>query len=64
MECVAKKSIRFNFQKLIVKEAGDPEIGGPNEVLTANVAFNVLRDESTTGYAVNAILTTGITSFA
>ncbi len=54
---VAKKSIRFNFQKLIVKDSGDPEISGPDQVLMATVAFNVLRDESATGYAVQAILT-------
>lgn len=54
---VAKNSLRFNLQKLIVKESGDPEISGPDNVILATVAFNVLRDESATGYAVKATLT-------
>jgi len=49
-------ALTFNFQKLRVKDAGDPEIGGPDEVLVSNVVFDVLRDESATGYAVNAVL--------
>jgi len=49
-------ALTFNFQKIKVKDAGDPEIGGPDEVLTSNVVFDVLRSESATGYAVKAIL--------
>jgi hypothetical protein len=59
---VTRKGLKVQFQKLTVKDAGDPEISGPDEVLTSNVVFNVLRDESATGYAVRALLTNNIAS--
>lgn len=58
-----RRGLKLQFQKVYVKDAGDPEIGGPDEVLTANVVFNVLRDESATGYAVRALLTSNIANF-
>lgn len=54
---VIRRGLKLKFQKLTVKDAGDPEIGGPDEVLMATVTFNVLRDESASGYAVQAELT-------
>jgi len=47
---------KLEYQKLQVKDAGDPEISGPDGILTSNVTFDVLRDESASGYAVKATL--------
>lgn len=60
---LAQKALRMQFQKLTVKDAGDPEIGGPDETLISTVTFNVLRDESAAGYAVKAILTNAIADY-
>lgn len=61
---VAREGIKFRFHKLYVNDAGDPEIGGPDDVLKSEVSFHVLRDDSSaSGYAVQALLTTTITSF-
>jgi hypothetical protein len=51
---VARRRVTFDFQKLMIKDAGDPEISGPDNVLTSQITFAVLRDESATGYAVRA----------
>lgn len=58
-----RRGLKLQFQKVYVKEAGDPEISGPDNVLTSNVVFNVLRDESASGYAVRALLTSNIANF-
>lgn len=50
--------LKLRFPKLKVNDAGDPEIGGPDGVLTSEVSFQILRDDtSATGYAVIAELT-------
>ena len=59
-----RQGIKLVFPKVYIKDAGDPEIGGPDEVLTSEVSFDILRDNSSsTGYAVQAILTNGTTSY-
>lgn len=61
----ARQGIRFNFPTIYVNEAGDPEIGGPDEILTSEVNFHVLQDDTTsTGYAVQAVLTNTKSSYA
>lgn len=60
---VAPQGLLIEFQKLIIKDAPFPEISGPDGVLTSQVTFDVLRDESATGYAVRATITNNITSF-
>lgn len=57
-----RRGLKFQFQKLTVKDAGDPEISGPDETLVSTVTFNVLRDESAAGYAVRAQLTNDMAS--
>lgn len=53
-----RRGIKITFPKVFVKDAGDPEIGGPEEILSSEVSFDVLKDASTTtGYAVKAIVT-------
>jgi len=51
-----QKEIRLQFQKLYIKDAGDPDISGPDGILTSNVTFDVLRSESATGYAMQAVV--------
>lgn len=58
----ARKGLKLQFQKLTVKDAGDPEVSGPDASLVSTVTFNVLRDESATGYAVRALMTNNIAS--
>lgn len=58
-----RRGLKLQFQKVYVKDAGDPEISGPDDVLVANVVFNVLRDESASGYAVRALLTNAVANY-
>lgn len=59
-----RESIKLDFQNLRITSAGDPEIGGPNEILTSEVGFAVLRDGSTTtGFAVKATVTNDTASY-
>ena len=60
---IIRRGLKLQFQKVYVKDAGDPEISGPDQVLTANVVFNVLRDESATGYAVRAQMTNAVANY-
>lgn len=56
------KSLKLQFPKVFIKSAPEPEIGGPDEVLKTTVVFDVMRDDSSAGgYAVQAILTNGLT---
>ena len=58
-----RQRLKMTFPKIFVSDAGDPEIGGADEILKSEVAFHVLRDDSSaTGYAVQAVLTTNIQS--
>jgi len=53
-----RKGLRIDMPRIFVTNAGDPEIGGPDEILKADVEFAVLRDASSaTGFAVQALLT-------
>ncbi len=60
---VIRKGLKLQFQKVTIKDAGDPEISGPDGILTSNVVFNVLRDESATGYAVRALMTNSVANY-
>jgi hypothetical protein len=61
---VARQGIRLLFPYVVVSDAGDPEIGGPNEVLSSEVTFAVLRDPTSAGYAVKAFVTNTTTAAA
>lgn len=53
-----RQKLRFTFPVTYVKDSPEPTIGGPNEILTSEVTFDVLRqDDTTAGYAVQAVLT-------
>ncbi len=59
-----REGIKLNFNNLVIKDAGDPEVSGPNEVLTSEVTFAVLRDPTASGYAVRATVTNNVSSYA
>lgn len=61
---VGRQTLLVEFQKVTVKDAGDPEISGPDGILTAQVTFNVLRDESATGYACQATVINNLAAIA
>jgi len=53
-----QEGLKLQFPKLYVKDAGDPEIGGPDETIVSEVTFDILRDcSSAAGYAIKAIVT-------
>lgn len=53
---IIPEGVRLTFPNLRIMDAGDPEIGGPGEQLTSEVTFAVLRDPTTSGYAVKALV--------
>jgi hypothetical protein len=58
-----RQGLKVQFPKVFISDSGDPEIGGPDEILKSEVSFHVLRDDSSaTGYAVRSILTSNIQS--
>lgn len=61
---IIREGIKFQFQNLRVTDPGDPEVGGPDGLLTSEVAFVVLRDKSSVGgYAVRGEMTNLITGY-
>jgi hypothetical protein len=59
-----RSGIKLTFPKVYIKNAGDPEIGGPDEILVSEIAFDVLRDNSSaTGYAVQAVVTNATAAY-
>lgn len=61
---IIKEGIKLTMPFVLISDAGDPEIGGPNEMLTSEVTFKVLRDPTTSGYAVKAFVTNNTASYA
>ncbi len=59
----AQQGVKLQFPKIVVTEALDPEVTGPNEVLMQNIKCVVLRDiSSSTGYAIKAYVTNGLSA--
>lgn len=59
-----RKELKLQFPKLFVNDSGDPEIGGPDEILVSEVTFNVLHDcSSAGGYAIKAYVTNNTSSY-
>jgi len=54
---VAREGIKLTMPYVVISNAGDPEVGGPSDVLTSEVTFAVLRDPTSGGYAVKAFVT-------
>jgi hypothetical protein len=60
-----RQGLKLNYPTLYINNSGDPEIGGPDEILSSEVEFHVLRDDTTTtGYAVQALVTNQKTSYS
>lgn len=61
---VIRRGLKLTMPKIFVSDAGDPEIGGPDEVLTSELTCHVLRDcSSANGYAMQAELTNDTASY-
>lgn len=60
----ARQGVKLVFPYLLVTDSGEPEVGGPNDILTSEVSFAVLRDPTTSGYAVKALVTNLTASYA
>lgn len=59
-----RESIKITMPYVLISDAGDPEIGGPNEPLTSEVIFAVLRDPTSSGYAVQAVVVNKTSTYA
>jgi hypothetical protein len=60
-----RQGIRLDFPRVYITDAGDPEVSDASGVLTSEVTFQVLRDDTTsTGYAVQAKVTNTKSSYA
>lgn len=59
-----RESIKITMPRVYVSDAGDPEIGGPGDPLVSEVSFAVLRDPTTSGYAVRATIINKTNSYA
>jgi len=59
-----RESIKFTMPYVVIADAGDPEIGGPNEPLVSEITFAVLRDPTTSGYAVQSVVLNKTNSYA
>lgn len=60
---VIKEGLKLQFPSIRIHDAGDPELGGPDEILMSEVTFQIMRDDSSaTGYAIRALLTNQMSS--
>lgn len=61
---VIREGVKLTMPFVMISDAGDPEVGGPNDILTSEVSFKLLRDPTTSGYMVKAIVTNNTSSYA
>lgn len=62
---IIKEGLKFQMPKIVISEASEPEIGGPDEVLKQEIVCHVLRDDSSAGgYALRALATNLVSSYA
>lgn len=59
-----QEGIKITLPYVLISDAGDPEIGGPDEILQSEVVFKVLRDPTSGGYAMRAAVTNNTASYA
>jgi hypothetical protein len=59
-----REGIKIILPYVVISDAGDPEVGGPNDVLMSDVSFKVLRDPTSAGYAVKAYVTNLTATYA
>jgi len=59
-----RKGLKLQLPKCHIDDAGDPEIGGPDEQLLSEVSFQVLHDcSSAGGFSLRSILTNLIANY-
>lgn len=59
-----KEGLKVQMPVVYIKDAGEPEIGGPDEILSSQIVCDVLLDDSSaSGYAVRAIATNLTSSY-
>lgn len=58
-----REGVKLVFPYVVVSDPGDPDVGGPNEMLTSEVSFAVLRDPTSGGYAVRALVTNATSGY-
>jgi hypothetical protein len=60
-----RQGIKFNFPRVVIANAGEPEVSDPSGVLQSEVEFHVLRDDtSATGYAMQVLVTNSKLTYA
>ena len=60
-----REGLRMDFPEIYISDAGDPAIGGPDEIISAEITCMVLRDDSSaSGYALQSVLTNLVSSYA
>lgn len=61
---VIRRGMKFQFPLCKISDAGDPDIGGPDEQIMSSVVFQPFRDcSSAGGYAMRAIVTNNVASY-
>lgn len=59
-----KQLIQIDLPRVYIKDAGDPEIGGPDEILKADIKFDVLQDDSSaSGYMIKTTVRNKTSSY-
>jgi hypothetical protein len=58
-----RERIKITMPYVLVSDAGDPEISSAQDPLTSEVTFAVLRDPTTSGYAVRANIRNLVSSY-
>lgn len=59
-----RRRLEVRMPILKVNDGGDPEIGGPDEVLSSSVVFHVMRDDSSAGgYAMQIDVVNSTTAY-
>lgn len=59
-----RRGMKFQFPVCKISDAGDPDIGGPDEQIVSAVVFQPFRDcNSTSGYAMRALVTNDVASY-
>ena len=58
-----RQGLKLQFPKVKINNAGQPEISGPDGIITSEVEFQVLGDDSSaSGYALRCLLTNDMTA--
>lgn len=59
-----RSGINMVMPRVVISDAGDPEVDGPDGVLTSEVVFHVMRDDSSaSGYAMRTLVTNDVSSY-